>query len=135
MKTYNDMKISEINLENKNLEDDLKKVSLKITKLYSERLAGNITTENYQKSYNDLKYKRTSIEDLLEQNKKTIEYFSEEKQDINKLKKVRLGLKHINNKTFDTSDVDQIIDRIDINPEYIRIHFKFADIELKNTRR
>lgn len=135
MKKYNDLKINEINYQNKNLEDDLKKVSLKITKLYSERLAGNITTENYQKQYNDLKFKRTSIESELDKNRKAIEYFTEEKQDINKLKKVRLGLKHINNKTFDTEDVDQIIDKIDINPEYIKIHFKFTEIELKNTKR
>ena len=126
LKKYSENKIENIKKDNKRLEDELKKITLKISKLYNERLAETITTEDYQKIYMELKHKRTSIEETIKDRNNEILKYSNQKDGIEKLKKIRVSLKHINNKTLIEEELNQIIKRIDINPNGLKICYNFS---------
>jgi len=129
LKKYSENKIENIKKDNKRLEDELKKITLKISKLYNERLAETITTEDYQKIYMELKLKRTSIEETIKDKNNEILKYSNQKDGIEKLKKIRVSLKHINNKTLIEEELNQIIKRIDINPNGLKIRYNFSDFK------
>lgn len=131
IKKYNEIKISQIDIRLKEINKELGILRFKISKIYNDRLQGDVSDEGYIKSYNLLTTTRKELSDkveILENKKKRIKNEDENIQKINDIKKI---LKKLDNETLTQEDIGELIEKIEIYENNIHIFYKFETMETK----
>lgn len=131
-KRYNTIKTKELASELKNVDMELRKITFKISKLYNDRLSGEINEDDYKTEYKILVDKRK----IAEENKKNMDLQYEEfkKKGIELTSKtdiIKNLLKRIKKNDFTLEDAEEIVKKIEIGKENIIIHFNFSDLDNK----
>lgn len=132
LKRYNTIKVKELSNELKDKEFEIKKITFAVSKLYNNRLSGEINEEEYRVQYTDLINKRKELESSKEELNLSLKNFEmkesefKNKNDIikNLMKKIRKG-------NFTSEDTKEIIKKIDIGTNFLVIHYNFSDMDDK----
>lgn len=132
LKRYNTVKIKELTKDLKDKDMDLRRVTFKVSKLYNDRLSGEIKEEEYKKQYEVLVAERKEIEISIEKTKQDLEEFKKRGEELNlKTDIVKELMKKISKNEITDEDAKKIIKKIEIGNEFIIIHFNFSDTDDK----
>ena len=129
IKKYNEIKLEANHEEMKKISRKTSEIAFKISKLYNDRLSGNITEEEYKNIYSKFTYEREQLTKDKEFLENEIEEMKNSDENIKKYKKVKSLLKKINKNTLTEEDVSELIDRIEIGNNEIHIFYKFEKMD------
>lgn len=128
MKKYNEAEISAIDDKLEEYNKQLGMLKFKISKLYNDRLVGNISEVNYKKIYTDLADKRKEITSIVYTLENKRQKLNNEDESADKIEKVKMILRNFNRDTLSDDDVSELIEKIEIYENYIEIYYKFKKI-------
>ena len=129
LKKYNSLKIEELMAKSKELDMEARKATFKISKLYNDRLNGEISEEEYKKQYLQLLEDRKKANIEKENTDLEIKNFQNKNNDMNKTNKIKKIIKSLTSEDLAPEDIEQLIAKIELGKGYIYIHYKFEDID------
>ena len=128
LKNYNFLKLQELNTKSKEQDKDVRKITLKISKLYNDKLDGIINEQEYKKQYLQLVEERKKATKEKEKTNLQIIAFQNKNCDIEKITKIKTIIKNLNSEDLTLEEVRELIKKIELGKGFIHIHYKFEDI-------
>lgn len=129
LKKHNSRIIEKIKQESKDVDKELSMVKFKISKLYNDRLLEKISEENYKTEYNKLIEKRKKVNNIKEDLENRIDSMNQKDKDLDKYKKVKSILRKLKKNDLTSEEIGELIERIEINKDYIHIFYKFENMK------